>query len=180
MVGRNAAPRSQMVRSIVVFFSCFCVGAALRAHKGADFTDIEAVAQDADHVAQVYAAAAEQLTSQDEARSQLVAGNVEALGEAEQLLVAEKHGSADASVFCQGCTRDYAAQCPEGWKELSHGSCAALSGYDGPCAAFAYFSGMSAGEKADYARRCEACWPCLSGGAPAREQNGPVRVAAGQ
>ena len=145
---------------------------ALRGGKAVDMTDVEALAGDADKVAQLYEAAAGSATSMDDVRARLLGKNVDALGDVQALLVAEQRQS--QASFCGTCPRDYEALCPDQWQELPAGSCARFAGYDGPCAAFSYFSGVSASEKLEFERRCSVCWPCKTSGNAQLRQAGAV------
>ena len=153
------------------------VGAcALRGGKAVDMTDVEALARDAENVAQLYEAAAGPAASMNDVREQVIGKNVEALGDVQALLVDEQR-QPQAS-FCGTCPRDYEALCPDQWQALSSGSCARLSGYDGPCAAFSYFSGVPASEKVEFERSCRVCWPCRASGNVELRQGGAAHGGA--
>ena len=153
------------------------VGAcAVRGGKAVDMTDAEALARDAENVAQLYEAAAGPAASMNGVREQLISKNAEALGDVQALLVDEQRQS--QASFCGTCSRDYEVLCPDQWRALSSGSCARLSGYDGPCAAFSYFSGVAASEKSEFERRCRVCWPCRSSGNVQLRQAGAVHGGA--
>ena len=154
-----------------------CGACALHGGKAVDLTDVEALARDADQVAQLYEAAAGQSTSNADARAQIIDKNAAALGNVQALLVDEQRES--QAPFCGECPRDYGALCPDRWQELSSGSCAGLSAYDGPCAAFSYFSGMSASEKIAFEHRCRVCWPCQVSGTSQLRQAGAIRGSSG-
>lgn len=160
----------RMVRGRVL---CFASAAAL-AWADPGMADVESLANDADQLSQLYAEVAQNAPTGVQLRQQLLKKNVDAIGEAHASLSAERRGQS-AAAHCS-CDRNYAASCPQGWEELSPGSCASLSGYDGPCAAFAHFSSMGPQEKQIYEGQCHVCWPCASPGSAKRRQEGPVRA----
>ena len=107
-------------------------------------------------------AAAQSRPTPDDERQSILAGNVEALGAINAKLVHEKHQREEDGgiAHCAHCERDHGQLCPDGWSEVADGHCSGPSAYDGPCIAFAKFSGLAASDKIEYERACGVCWPC--------------------
>jgi len=57
------------------------------------------------------------------------------------------------------CNRDYAAPCPDGW-QVAGKQCVAPKGYSGGCKTLQRFDGFDALERGEFARECDAPWPC--------------------
>ena len=129
---------------------------------GVSMNDVEALAEDAESASKIYLAAAQNSPTPNDEQQSILAGNVEALGAIHAKLVHEKHQREEAGgiAHCATCERDHDQLCPEGWSEVSGGHCSGPGAYDGPCMAFAHFSGLSANAKIEYERACLVCWPC--------------------
>lgn len=128
---------------------------------GVSMSDVEALAEDAESASKIYLEAAQGRPTPNDEQQSVLAGNVEALGAINAKLVHEKHQKENAggAAHCATCERDHDQLCPEGWSELAGGRCSGPSTYDGPCMAFADFSGLSADAKMEYERACLVCWP---------------------
>ena len=129
---------------------------------GVSMNDVEALAEDAESASKIYLEEAQSRPTPNDEQQSVLASNVEALGAINAKLVHEKHQkeSAGGAAHCATCERDYEQLCPEGWSELAGGRCSGPSAYDGPCMAFADFSGLSANAKTEYEQACLVCWPC--------------------
>ena len=118
-------------------------------------SDVEAFAEDAESASKIYLEAAQGRPTPNDELQSVLAGNVEALGAINAKLVHEKHQKENAggAAHCATCERDHDQLCPEGWSELAGGRCSGPSTYDGPCMAFADFSGLSANAKMEPLQR---------------------------
>ena len=152
-------------------------------HAPASLGDLEAIAGNAVHAADLYAAAAQLLPSQDQAKAQIKARAVDAMTSLQRDLVAERalehYDVLSAGGVCPTCPKEYEALCPDAWAHGDDGVCAAPPSYEGPCRAYGYFTGMSQESKQQFERRCAACWPCSSVVPGGAVPNGPVGVGHG-
>jgi CPW-WPC domain-containing protein len=130
---------------------------------GVSMNDVEALAADAESASEIYLAAAQSRPSPNDEHQSILSGNVEALGAIHAKLVHEKHEREEAGgiAHCASCERDHGQLCPEGWSEVADGHCSGPSAYNGPCMAFAKFSGFTANDQIEYERACLVCWPCI-------------------
>lgn len=65
---------------------------------------------------------------------------------------------------CQGsCQQDFSKSCPEDWQEvpMNPGVCMAPATYPGVCSFNVNTAGMTAEQKANFARKCATRFPCL-------------------
>lgn len=71
---------------------------------------------------------------------------------------------------CQGsCQQDFSKACPDEWSDvpMNPGMCMAPATYTGICSFSISTAGMTADQKAAFARKCAARFPCLDSGAAA-------------
>lgn len=71
---------------------------------------------------------------------------------------------------CQGsCQQDFSKACPDEWQEvpMNPGMCMAPATYTGICSFSVNTTGMTADQKAAFARKCAVKFPCLGLGAAA-------------
>ena len=77
------------------------------------------------------------------------------------------HGGGD-----ELCQRNWEAHCPDGWRFVEQGQCEAPPFYAGGCAVVQSFDGVAVHERATFAAKCEAVWPCADGCAEGRDYDG--------
>ena len=70
------------------------------------------------------------------------------------------------------CQRNWEAPCPDGWRSLGQGPCEGPPFYAGGCAVMQSFAGVAVHERATFAAKCEAVWPCADGCAEGRDYDG--------
>ena len=64
-----------------------------------------------------------------------------------------------------GCARDWAAPCPNGWTQgaqSGEATCSSPRSYIGGCATVQSFVGMDKGSRVRFAEECDAPWPCAN------------------
>merc|ERR1711920_722835 len=79
---------------------------------------------------------------------------------------------------CSGhCSRDFHG-CPVSWTDMGRGLCIAPETYRGICSPATDFAELSASQKAVWAERCDATWPCMQSEQilqkQTRTENGPI------
>lgn len=124
-------------------------------------SDVEQIATDAEALGRVYQAAASKGPSPSEQRKAVATANIELLGSMDADLASEMEESSGSGDTCGACARDFGSLCPAGWQDVG-GACRAPTTYTGPCSVVAYTGAMDAQSKAEFQRRCSACWPCAA------------------